>query len=111
METNAITEKQKHWYDHLQRCADQGISLADYARQHNLDVNRLYRWKSVFAQKSRSTAPNITSPTQTQAPFIRAVVRSASTIRVVFPNGLLIEFPNGIDETLLTHLAQLRIAA
>jgi hypothetical protein len=111
METSALTEKQKHWYDHLQRCADQSISLADYARQHDLDVNRLYRWKSVFARKTCNAALNVKSTTQTQAPFIRAVVRSASTIRVVFPNGLLIEFPNGIDETLLTHLARLRIAA
>jgi hypothetical protein len=112
METNALTEKQKYWKDHLQRCTDQGIGLAEYARQHDLDVNRLYHWKSVLARRAsgvKETVKAISTPKDTDS-FIRAIVKPASTSRVVIPNGIVIEFPNGIDETVLTLLARLRIA-
>ena len=103
METKPLTEKQKYWHDHLQRCTDQGIGLADYARQHDLDVNRLYHWKSVLARRSSRVLEktNTRSAPKTSDTFIRTVIQSSAMIRVVFPNGIVIDFQKtGVREQL-----------
>jgi transposase-like protein len=39
-----LTETQKFWFDHVQRSHDSGLSMAAYARQHQLADKSLYHW-------------------------------------------------------------------
>ncbi|SFC07085.1 hypothetical protein SAMN05660479_01043 [Microbulbifer thermotolerans] len=37
-----ITKKQKYWLEHFQTAKASGISLAAYAREHQLDAKRFH---------------------------------------------------------------------
>ena len=41
--THQLTEKQRYWYEHLERARRTDDSLAAYAKEQNLDVKTLYR--------------------------------------------------------------------
>jgi hypothetical protein len=41
-------EGRDFWFNHLQRCANQGVSLAQYARSESLSIGSLYGWHLKF---------------------------------------------------------------
>ena len=40
------TDKQRHWAKILEEAESSEMTLADYARANNLDVQSLYQWRS-----------------------------------------------------------------
>jgi predicted HAD superfamily hydrolase len=46
-----LTDKQRFWYEHLERARRTDNSLAAYAKEQNLDVKTLYHYQSVLRQK------------------------------------------------------------
>ena len=53
---NPLTPKQQYWSDQLQKAESSGLSLAAYAREHNIPLAKLYQWRSTLRQK-QSPAP------------------------------------------------------
>jgi hypothetical protein len=49
--TQQLTEKQRYWYEHLERARRTDNSLAAYAKEQNLDVKTLYHYQSVLRRK------------------------------------------------------------
>mgnify|MGYP001636554930 CR=1 FL=1 len=47
----ALTKKEQHWLDHLNRCQDSGLSLAAYARSHGIKVATIYRWRCLMLKR------------------------------------------------------------
>ena len=43
--------KQTFWLGHIEQAKAQKLSLAAYAKQHNLSDKSLYRWKTVLTQR------------------------------------------------------------
>ncbi|MFQ5471232.1 MAG: hypothetical protein ACE5EH_13200, partial [Gammaproteobacteria bacterium] len=46
-----LTDKQRFWYEHLERARASETSLAAYARAQDLQVKALYHYQSVLRQK------------------------------------------------------------
>lgn len=72
--------KQSGYLHHIQQAQQQNLSLADYARQHGLSVQRLYA--------ARYTAHKATR--KTSSAFVPAQLSPTATVRVVLPNGVAI---------------------
>jgi len=66
-----LTEKQQFWSARLQQAEDSGHSLAEYARLHNIPVQKLYQWRSSLRKQDGM------SEVTTEHQFTR-VVSSAS---------------------------------
>lgn len=44
--TNELSERQRYWFEHLQRASEQQVSLARYAHEQGLAVQQLYGAKT-----------------------------------------------------------------
>jgi hypothetical protein len=44
--SKAMSERQRYWYEHLQRADEQQVSLAQYAREQGLGLKQLYGAKT-----------------------------------------------------------------
>lgn len=51
----ALTVKQQHWLEQLSLADAHDGSLAEYARERNIPIQTLYRWRNHFKQ---SAVPN-----------------------------------------------------
>ena len=94
---NQLTEKQRYWYEHLERARRTDNSLAAYAKEQNLDVKTLYHYQSVLRQKGvvqsevKFTRLTQTSIVEQQNPF-------SDQICIQLRNGHRIVMPvNAID--------------
>jgi transposase-like protein len=54
-----LTEKQKFWQQHVLRAQSSNGSLADYARQQQLNAKSLYHWVRVFNRTTRTTQASV----------------------------------------------------
>ncbi|MDH4275837.1 MAG: hypothetical protein OEW08_12445 [Gammaproteobacteria bacterium] len=102
-----LTPKQTYWHDHLQRCAQRGVSMVDYARAEGLDPRRLYAWRAVLAKKAAGDVP---VGKDTSSEFVKAILPPRVACRVVLPNGIVLEWLHGVDRDVLSILAALRVA-
>lgn len=50
--STSLTEKRRFWQQHALQAQQHNGSLADYAKQHELNVNTLYYWVGVFKHNS-----------------------------------------------------------
>lgn len=81
-------ERAAYWQGHLDRCAEQGLALAAYARANALPAWQLYQWKS---RLRRSAAQMPTPPLFQTVHVLEAPVAEASLWRVRFANGVTVE--------------------
>ncbi len=89
----ARTPRQRFWLEHLNACREQGLSLKAYARTHNLSVSALYAANSALKQRGTSTPPSAPAPKLVPVRLAPA----ASMVRVLLPNGVVVELPESID--------------
>ncbi len=61
MNTN-LTDKQQYWSEQLERADRNGQSLAEYAKTHNIPVQKLYQWRSTL--KSKTTTRTLSEEVQ-----------------------------------------------
>ena len=87
------TARQRFWLEHLNACREQGVSLKDYARAHDLSVVALYAAKSALKRRGTSTPPAVPAPKLVPVRLAPA----ASMVRVLLPNGVVVELPESID--------------
>ena len=121
MAVRGLTEKQRTWLEHVERCAATGVSMRAYAERHGLDVQRFYVWKSQLKQLGLLAhdlaMPNDIGqpPPPAPSPLIRAQVVSRSSVedqrqstmcaaRVTLANGIAIEVPPGVAPEALGRL-------
>lgn len=111
-----LTERQRYWHDHLERCRLSGLSVAAYAAEHDLSAAAMYHFRRVFQARdplSQTTSGVAPSPGATATPpnrFVRATVASATLpCRAHLGNGVTVEFGVSSDDlgTVLSALARL----
>lgn len=95
-----LTQKQAYWKSHLEAAESFDGSLVDYARAHDLEVKKLYVYKTALRERSEIT---------TTSAFVRVSQRSVSTagVGVTLPNGVKLTLPNVDQPGLLERLAHL----
>lgn len=83
-----LTALQQHWLDHLRAAVQQKRSIAEYAREHQLDPNTLHRWRGVLKKRGVNVAGGAAGE------FVRATVMGAAPpVRIVLRSGIVIELP------------------
>ena len=105
MNTKPLTDKQRYWLKHIERCHADGQSLASYADAHDLDVKSLYRWKNTLSKLGCFKSMSATMFTRVSVePSGRT---DGDALQVRFPNGCVLQ-SSAIDEgrlrTLITTL-------
>ena len=98
-EQDLLTERQRHWQEHLQRCQAAGQSLRAYAAEHGLKVSTLYFYRKRLGRQSELPVTGSAA----KARFVRAQVASTTLpCRVHLRNGVTAEF--GISDAQLPSL-------
>jgi hypothetical protein len=65
------------WFNHLERCANQGVSLAQYARRESLSIGSLYGWHLKFKEVKAGIAAGSVRKAERERPnFIALQVAS-----------------------------------
>ena len=97
-----LTERQRHWLEHLRACDASGKGIAGYAAAHGLDAKAMYAGKKVLVKKG--VLPR-TRPSRFQRAAVKGPVHG-SAWRIQLPNGLSVAFSGTVDAgTLSTVLA------
>ena len=88
------------WFDHLQRCRSEGITLKAYAQREGLTLSALYGWSKRYQKAHAPQAPG----------FIRATIDQSQrpgSYRLHFPDGLILEWDMPADTRQLGQLLEL----
>jgi hypothetical protein len=88
-----LTERQRHWLEHLRACDASGKGIAGYAAAHGLDVKAMYAGKKVLVKKG--VLPR-TRPSRFQRAEVKGPVHG-SAWRIQLPNGLSVTFSGAVD--------------
>jgi transposase-like protein len=92
------TDKQQYWLEHIEAAKSSGLSIAQYAKQHDIKAQKLYQWRSVIKNRS--------STISTQETFTRVVTTTPLpgakiTLRL---SGATLEFDSLPDPTWVSTL-------
>ena len=97
-----LTKTQKLWKSHLDALERFDGSTAEYARLHNLDVKKLYIYKSAIRERLATASA--------RGAFVRVTSTSTTMqtgVTVVLPNGVRLSLPDIREPGLLERLARL----
>lgn len=91
------TEKQQFWSERLRQAEDSGHSLAEYARLHNIPVQKLYQWRSTLRKQDSLTEVT------TEHQFTRVVSGSSVTPLSLHMPDAQLRFATLPDPAWLAH--------
>jgi len=99
-----LTKRQRYWLEHLDAWRSEGGPLTVYARAHGLRIKSLYYWRGKEAELRGEETRPIQPPR-----FSRVEVSPVSSrgegdtrpLRVCWPNGVRVEWPQGLSEAAL----------
>ena len=87
-QAQSLTERQRYWQAHLQRCEAAGQTVRAYAIEHDLKVSTLYFYRKWL----RSRREQLPATDIKKTRFVRAQVASATLpCRVHLRNGVTVE--------------------
>jgi len=94
----SLTEKQRHWLEHLQACEASGKGIAAYAADQGLDARTLYAGKKILVKKG-------VLPRTRRNRFHRVQLQDRVTDnawRIQLPNGVVVAFSGAVDARTLS---------
>ena len=97
-----LTKKQQYWKAHLDALERFEGTAADYARLHDLEVKKLYVYKTAIRERLEAQGEHGT--------FVRVTTSSATMhtgVTIALPNGVRLSLPDQNTPGLLERLAQL----
>lgn len=98
----ATIDKSQFWLAHINKARQSDLSLAAYARQHNLSDKSIYRWKRILIERGELTESDVSTQFVKLAPANLIQPNDAdhsplqvdsSVLRIVFTNGHRLEIP------------------
>ena len=113
---SASLSRRDVWLAHLRRCRARGQSLKTYAEAHGLGLSTLYSWQArlkaegllgeasagTFVRVEPAAPAAVAPPSQAPAP-----ATGADRHRLLFPNGLVLEWQGAADLRLIGQLLRL----
>lgn len=93
----ALTRRQRFWLEHLEACREQRMSLKAYAREHDLSVSALYAAKALLKRRGATGGADQTRPAATLVPVRLSPTPAVALVRVLLPNGVVVEVPETIE--------------
>jgi len=88
-----LTETQRFWFAHVQHCLESGLSIAAYARQHQLADKSLYHW----IKRKREWSQGVMQTSAGSAIFHRVQLAKPVTSHSSERPALWLRLPNGIE--------------
>lgn len=88
-----LTEAQRFWFAHVDHCLSSGLSMAAYARQHQLADKSLYHW----VKRKREWPRSLALPGAGTATFHRVQMATPLASRSPEKPALWLRLPNGIE--------------
>ena len=105
--SKSLSPRLRYWLDHLQACAQRGVSLSAYASAQGLTVGALYEAKSRLRQRG-AWPPSVARFVRVQGTPVQAAPGlRASLFRVSLPNGVVVEMAGEEVSTVLEAAARL----
>ena len=89
MAATPLTEAQRFWFAHVEHCLESGLSIAVYARQHQLADKSLYHWikrKREWSAVSVKAEAAVFHRVQIPAPISHS--SGSLSVGLRFPNGI-----------------------
>ena len=99
-----LSAKQQQMLKHIQRANDQGQSLSEYAKQHDLNKKALYNYHWMLRKKGLLEASTEPPAFVKVTPAPRPKSAAGVTWRIYFPNGIHVQIDG--DEKALSGLLQ-----
>lgn len=98
MKDNSTRKNKAYWQAHVNACRSASTMTA-YAKQHRIDVNQLYAWKSKLfkSHPPKEVATVADSAAQFEKIEIRKNNNTPRCCKITLPNQICIELPL-IDE-------------
>ena len=101
-----LSEKQQFWLNHIQQAYKTQLSLADYAKQHSLELKRFYNARSEFKKlgllPDQKTAGSHFTPVKVDSVNASpSQLKKTETLKVTTATKVIL--PNGVE----IHLSQL----
>ncbi|MEQ9587962.1 MAG: hypothetical protein RJS97_08410 [Parvibaculaceae bacterium] len=101
----ALTKNQLYWKSHLEALQSFDGTAAEYARLHDLEVKKLYVYKSWWRDHGGEVE-------QAASGFVRVTTQTAQAqyspgVQVMLPNGVRLGLPDVTAPGLLERLARL----
>ncbi len=101
-EGQPLTAKQQYWYEHLKLASTANCSLADYAKQEQLDVKLLYHYKSILRHNGQLSTSSFVKVTQSSV--LRHESFDDDRVSIHLPNDIRIDLPYSlVDLRCLLH--------
>ncbi|MFC1681485.1 transposase [Pseudomonadota bacterium] len=91
-EEPGLSERQRHWLEHVRECEESGQTTKAYAETHGLSTSLLYTWRKRLAE--RGLWPSRAS--RFERVQVSSMTRSVSEWRITLPNGVRVEFSGSV---------------
>jgi hypothetical protein len=114
--TPALTSRQRHWLEHLKAWQTQELSLKAYAVANSLSVSGLYSAKRYFKAHGIWQGREVSGPQRRKHKLVPVQITPSSAtlssvIRLHFPNGMVVEFPEHVEPLRLQRLMTMLLGA
>ena len=96
----ALTDKQRYWLIHIERCEATGCSMVAYAREQSLDLKQFYNWKMRLSRLG--ILPQIPKSETFKRVTVIPSPEFGTGCRIECPNGIRIEVEAGCDPAWLS---------
>ena len=95
--SGALTRRQRFWLEHLDACREQRMSLKAYAQEHGLSISALYAAKASLKRRGAVGGAARSRPAATLVPVRLSPTPAVTLVRVLLPNGVVVEVPETIE--------------
>lgn len=111
MTQTTITERQRHWRDHVLAAASYDGTIVQYAKANNLKTKDIYQWKTALTKRGllpmtkQENEPDFVAvnPVQ-QVDVAKSDVTSPVQYRLTLPCGSVLEYFTPVEPTSLSRL-------
>lgn len=100
----SLTDKQRYWSDHVERCEALGETMVAYAGEQSLDLKQFYNWKMRLTQLG--ILPKAANPVAFKRVSVRPTREFSAGCRIDFPNGTRIVVESDCDPAWLTSVVK-----
>lgn len=59
MNNEASISKKQFWLNHVEAANNSGLSIAQYAKRHEIKAQQLYHWRSVIKNSSNTVSTDV----------------------------------------------------
>ncbi len=88
------------WERLLAKQAGSGLSIAEFCRRNEISAASFYQWRKKLGQKASVAEA-----------FVPVAIVGATTLRVEFPGGVVMQLPAGDDRSLMKLVSLLLAGA